>query len=296
MDSKVFRYVVALAETSSYSQAAKELYITPQGLANSIKRLETSVGVSLFKAGREGVALTQYGRVVCEFAKGYEREFRLMMDEIDKLKKTESKTISLSVSTGLFNDFSREDILGFNDCSKTGAKVELGRTQPDHFCEEALLNKACDFALLNSPVTNASFLSIPLHKDMQFLWVPEDSPLAAKEEVECADFAGADLVCLERSEYVSTEAYADMLREPPYSCNLYFVDEMIEVLEISMRRGAYGIVPRPHVLAFLGNGYVGVPIRDITRGCSVAYRRDRELSSWDEDFLAYLSTLATFYC
>ncbi|WP_294438659.1 LysR family transcriptional regulator [uncultured Slackia sp.] len=296
MDSKVFKYVVALAETGSYSRAAKELYITPQGLANSVKRLEASIGVPLFKADREGTALTQYGRVVCEFAKTYELEFSQMMDEIDRIKKMESKTISLSVSTGLFNDLSREDILGFNECSKTGAKVVLGRTQPDHFCEEALLNKACDFAFLNNPVKNAAFLSVPLHKDMQFLWTPEDSPLAAKNEVECIDFAGADLVCLEQSEYVSTEEYADKLREPPYSCNLYFVDEMIEVIEISMRRRAYGIVPRPHVMAFSGNGYVGVPIRDLTRGFSVAYRRDRELSPWDEEFLAYLSSRSMFYC
>lgn len=296
MDSKVFRYVVTLAETGSYARAAKELYITPQGLANSIKRLEASMGVPLFKADREGTALTQYGRVVCDFAKRYEHEFYSMMDEIDQLKKAESKTISLSVSTGLFNDFSREEILGFNEYSRTGARVELGRTQPDHFCEEALLSKACDFALLNNPIKNTAFLSVPLYKDMQFLWMPEGSPLAAQEEVECIDFAGANLVCLEQSEYVSTEAYADKLREPPYSCDLYFVDEMIEVIEISMRRGVYGIVPRSHVLAFPNIGYVGVPIKDLTRGFSVAYRRDRELSPWDEEFLAYLSTLSKFYC
>ena len=151
MDSKVFRYVVALAETSSYSQAAKELYITPQGLANSIKRLETSVGVPLFKAGREGVALTQYGRVVCEFAKGYEREFRLMMDEIDKLKKTESKTISLSVSTGLFNDFSREDILGFNDCSKNGRESRTWQNAAGPFLRRGATEQSVRFRAAQQP-------------------------------------------------------------------------------------------------------------------------------------------------
>lgn len=296
MDSKVFSYVIALAETGSYARAAKELFITPQGLANSVKRLEASMGVPLFKADREGTALTPYGCVFLDFAKKYEREFSSMVDEIDKLKKMESKTISVSVSTGLFNVISREDILGFNECSKTDARVEIGRTQVDHLCEEALMNKACDFALLNNPVKYAAFLSVPLHKDMQFLWVPEDSPLASKKEVECADFAGMDLVCLEQSEYVSTGTYAEKLQLPPYSCHLYFVDEMIEVLEISMRRGVFGIVPRPHAQMFLGNGYVGVPIRDITWGFSVAYRRDRELSPWDEEFLGYLSTLSTFYC
>ena len=254
------------------------------------------MGVPLFKANREGVELTSYGCVFCKFAEDYERKFHLMMDDIDELKKAESKIISLSVSTGLFNVISREAILEFNDRSKLGARVEIGRTQVDHFCEEALLNKACDFALLNNPVKYPSLLSVPLHKDMQFLWVPENSELAAKGEIECADFAGADLVCLQQNEYVSTGTYADRLQHPPYSCNLYFVDEMIEVLEVSMRSGSYGIVPRSHVQAFLGNGYVGVPIKDITWGFSVAYRQDRELSPWDEEFLAHLSTLSTFYC
>lgn len=44
MDTKVFRYFIELASVKNYSRAAKTLYISPQGLSSSIKRLEGSIG------------------------------------------------------------------------------------------------------------------------------------------------------------------------------------------------------------------------------------------------------------
>lgn len=63
-----------------------------------------------------------------------------------------------------------------------------------------------------------------------------------------------------------------------------------------MDRGTMAITVRSHVHSFPHEGYVGVPIEDAPWGFSVAYRRDRLLSRWVEAFLAYLSSLATFYC
>ncbi|WP_172623402.1 LysR family transcriptional regulator [Arabiibacter massiliensis] len=296
MDSKVFKYVVALADTGSYARAAKELFITPQGLSSSIKRLESAMGVPLFKGDHDGTVLTDFGRVLYRFSLSFECDYAEMMDEMEKLRRRQSRSISLSVSTGLFNVMSRETILSFNERSETGARVEIMRTMVDYDCEEALRDKACDFALLNNPINHRSLLSVPLHKDMLFLWTSADSPLARKATVRSTDLAGMDLVCLAPNEYVTSRGYASRLLEPPLSCSLYYVDEMIEVLEMAMRRGVSSITPRSHVGSFPHEGYVGVPIEDITWGFSVAYRQDRDLSPWDEEFLAFLGSHATFYC
>lgn len=296
MDSKVFGYVVALADTGSYARAAKQLYITPQGLASAVKRLESSIGVPLFKGDHEGTTLTEYGNVFYRFAQDFERRYDFTMDEIEKLRRKESRSILMSVSTGLFNVMSRETLLRFNEETKTGANVSILRTMVDHDCESCLLDKACDFALLNNPVDHRELLSVPLHKDTMFLWASSRSPLAQIPSVTSLDLAGMDLVCLTPDEYVASRNLVSKLAEPPIGCILHPVDQMIEVLETAMRQGIAAVTVRSHVSAFAHEGYVGIPIEDITWGFSVAYRQDRNLSPWDEELLSFLSTRATFYC
>ena len=296
VDSKVFGYVVALADTGSYARAAKQLYITPQGLSSAIKRLESTMGVPLFKGDHDGTVLTPYGRIFYQFALSFESGYDAAMDEIEKLRRQESKTMLLSVSTGLFNVMSREALLQFNETASTGARIEILRTMVDYDCESYLLDKACDFALLNNPVDHHALLSVPLHKDTMFLWVSSASPLARKKTVRCADLAGMHLVCLTPSEYVASRNYVAKLAEPSIGCTLYPVDEMIEVLELAMKRNIAAVTVRSHVSAFPNEGYVGIPIEDLTWGFSIAYRQDRRLSPWDEDFLAFASAHAAFYC
>lgn len=296
MDSKVFKYVVTLADTGSYSRAAKELYITPQGLSSAIKRLESSIGVPLLKADHEGVSLTEYGAVFYRFSTSFESQYDSMIDEIEKIRRKESRTIALSVSTGLFNVIPREVFSLFNETSKTGAHVDILRTMVDHDCESCLVDRICDFALLNDPVDHRTLLSVPLHKDTMFLWVASDSPLGGKDVVTSADLQGMDLVCLAPNEYVTSRNFVNRLSSPPLSCTFHHADEMIEVLELSMKRGIPAVTVRSHVGAFRHEGYVGIPIKDMVWGFSIAYRQDRILSSWDEEFLSFIGSYAAFHC
>ena len=91
MDTRVFAYVAKLADTGSYARAAQELFITKQGLASAIERLERSMGVPLFEADRKGVRLTEYGHVFCSFSRMFEERHRAMMDEIEQMRRREEQ-------------------------------------------------------------------------------------------------------------------------------------------------------------------------------------------------------------
>lgn len=74
------RYFQKLAETGHFSKAAKELCITQPALSNSIRKLEKSLGFTLFESSDEAnrsVKLTVYG---AEFA----RHINVALKEIDK--------------------------------------------------------------------------------------------------------------------------------------------------------------------------------------------------------------------
>lgn len=296
MDVKVFDHVVALADEGSYAKAARRLYITPQGLNNSIKRLEGSLGVALFTAAHDGVELTAYGREFYKLAKTTVGNYHDTLEAIDGLKRAESRIITLACSTGLFNVIHRDFFRAFDKVSKTDARVALSRTRVDHDCESDLLDKVCDFALLNLPVERSGMAVVPLYRDWMFVWLPEKHPLAQKESVTCADFAGIEAVCLSPSEFITSKCYVCKLEAPPLSCKLHYEDEVVAVMENAMRLHVPGFLPRQHAEAFTREGYVARPIKDIIWGFGIAYREDRELTAWDREFLDYVSQAAKFYC
>ncbi len=60
------RHLVGLAESGSFSKAAKALFITQPALSRSIRALETELGVALFDRVGHRIELTSFGRDVLE--------------------------------------------------------------------------------------------------------------------------------------------------------------------------------------------------------------------------------------
>jgi DNA-binding transcriptional LysR family regulator len=60
------RYLVAVAEAGTFTRAAERLFITQPTLSQQIRRLEEIVGTPLLDRRRDGVHLTEAGRVLLE--------------------------------------------------------------------------------------------------------------------------------------------------------------------------------------------------------------------------------------
>lgn len=61
-------YVLVLARTKNFTQAADELFITQPTLSQQIKAIECELGTTLFFRDRRHVSLTESGRVFLENA------------------------------------------------------------------------------------------------------------------------------------------------------------------------------------------------------------------------------------
>lgn len=65
---ELYRVFCQVAKYSSFSQAAKTLYLSQPAVSQSVKQLEEQLGVQLFTRGPKGVALTQQGKLLYEYA------------------------------------------------------------------------------------------------------------------------------------------------------------------------------------------------------------------------------------
>ena len=62
------KYVLAIARTGSFSQAAKQLFIAQSSLSVSIKSLENELGIRIFERTKDGVCLTDDGSEFVRYA------------------------------------------------------------------------------------------------------------------------------------------------------------------------------------------------------------------------------------
>lgn len=65
---ELYRIFCQVAKDSSFSQAAKNLYLSQPAVSQSVKQLEEQLGVQLFTRGAKGVSLTQQGKLLYEYA------------------------------------------------------------------------------------------------------------------------------------------------------------------------------------------------------------------------------------
>ncbi|XAH24402.1 LysR family transcriptional regulator [Xylophilus sp. GW821-FHT01B05] len=66
METRHMRYLVAVADSGSLTQAAERLGVAQPALTQSLNRLEAELGVRLFERSRRGAALTDAGRAVID--------------------------------------------------------------------------------------------------------------------------------------------------------------------------------------------------------------------------------------
>ena len=69
MEIRQVRYFVMVAQTGSFSQAAKELFISQSTLSQQIQQLEHEVGVKLLERNTRKVTLSEYGQEFLPYAK-----------------------------------------------------------------------------------------------------------------------------------------------------------------------------------------------------------------------------------
>ena len=69
MEFEQLRDFVALAETGSFSAAARRLYKSHSSVSRAVSALERELGVALCLRDRHSFALTEAGKTLCERAK-----------------------------------------------------------------------------------------------------------------------------------------------------------------------------------------------------------------------------------
>ena len=104
MEIQQFRYFLTAARYENLTKAAEELHIAQPALSQSVKRLETELGVSLFDRKNHRIELNEQGKLL-------KKRLIPLMESIDNLKDELWESVYSSEGTIYFNFLSASNLI-----------------------------------------------------------------------------------------------------------------------------------------------------------------------------------------
>jgi len=120
----------AAARLSSFTRAARELHVTPAAVSHQIRRLESYLGVTLFKRTTRRIELTAHGQLAAEQLR---EGFELLAHGVDQLRgHNRPASIAVSVTTAFATRWLVPRLGSFAArCPEVDVKLRVG--QPADF-------------------------------------------------------------------------------------------------------------------------------------------------------------------
>ena len=181
MEFRQIQYFIKLSESTSISQAAKELFISQQALSQSIKNLESELNTRLFLRTNQGIKLSKSGIYLknkfLSVCAGYEEAVK----ESYQYFQIQQGTITIGVAPGVFRSLSANYLINFEKLY-SGLKLEQVEF-PDLDMEEYVLADSHRFALSTKPWQDRGLQYNPLHREKVFFIAHREHPLARQKEI-----------------------------------------------------------------------------------------------------------------
>lgn len=222
-------YLVATVRAGNFSEAARELFVTPQTVSKALGSLEAELGVPLFSRDGKRLSVTDEGRLLAERA----RDVLASCDDVRRTAarlraahsgEAESLTVAVA-SEPIRGQLVPESLLSAFRGAYPGVELTC-LPNASEACLDALHYGIADAAITLGYTTRPGLRWTKLYPFAFHLTIAPDNPLAERERIHLADLVGApiatptDFRCTYRivrdrcEEHGIAAVYADVLGTP----------------------------------------------------------------------------------
>jgi len=293
MELRQMKYFVTIANTRSYSDAAKSLFVTQPTLSWNMQKLEEELNVNLFDKSDNDIKLTKLGQVF------YEESVKIL-ENVDNLLvriKEEDRKENQKLKVGLTVLFAVQYMDQIVHFTTTNPDVELSFIQSGSIkLQKMLADKEIDIGLISFPVYEPSITIQNLktsHPNYSVsVVVPFDHPLANKKVIKIADLKNYG-ICLLSESYVIGKVTKERCQEQGFQPNIIFTNGNWEVLlQNTLITG--GLTLLPQALERLSNFHnlKWIPLDDKANyfEIGIAKRKDESLNSAAVKFIDHIKS------
>ena len=285
MDGKTLEYFIRAYEARNFSQAAKLIPISPQGLVKSIRSLEKELEVPLFDNSTGAQVPTEYGERLYEYAIEHRRSMRDLQMSLASIRRSHSGIIRIGACIGIVG---AAPLTIFEDFENEYPNVVIEREDiPDYLCDERLNEGLYDLAFTLWPY-GSEFETIELYRDSHFLWMSANDPLAKKSSVSVEDLEGRSLHSV-GPEYKGHNELQKLLSEKNITLGKSIVSgEMVLLYHLASTNKGLSLTVR-HKVELLGgdSSITARPIDELPWRFGLSYKKGRALSARERAFVSF---------
>lgn len=232
MDIKEMRYFVEVCKYKNISKAAQTLFITQQALSKSMKNLELSLDVILFKRNTNKIELTENGEYLFEKVLVELFHHETFIQEINNKFKIDKNTIKLGIVPGALRTVGANILIDFIEFNKQ-IKVEITDSF-DKIGEQMLLTDDLDVLISTKPTNLTKFDFISLKKEPLFVISHKDFPLPCYEYITFLDLKDIPLaICNDNLNlhYLVTSGFENSNITPNIIFKANEIELMLDIVE-----------------------------------------------------------------
>lgn len=292
LDSRQLAAFAAVARRLSFTQAAKDLFLTQSAVSHALKALEDDVGARLIERSGRQPQLTPAGEKLLRRTEAIMREMSAARAELDESSEWGQTRLRVGASTTacqyILPTVLREFRESFPNC-------ELVVQPGDHGRQVELLHSGqVDLALLLAPGAGRDTEFVPLFEDeLCFLVHPRHAWVSAGE-VDRENLGRETFVLYNRTSHTFqlVSDYFQRERVPlAHVIELGSMEAIKELVKIGL--GVAVLAPWIAQAELASGALVALPLgkRKLTRTWGVAYARERTLSLAEQTFIGLCRSL-----
>ncbi|TDG15431.1 LysR family transcriptional regulator [Seongchinamella unica] len=284
MDLRKLEIFTAVARSGSFSAAAQQLHMAQPAVSIAVRKLEESLGITLFDRSGRTIALTAEGEALV----GRAQSILLQVEELEAsagdLRGLLRGELSIACPSMLATYFLPDLLSGFlaQHPGLTASVTQAGTTQ----IEEMLLRDEIELGVTSAQGT-PELERLPLVIEQMVVCVGENHPWSRRRSLKIDDLHEAPMVVYESGYFI--RAQLDQL------CHAASVEPELRVqsnflpLLVRMVKQGMGVTVGLQTLAEQEPGIVGIPLSPRAEvPMALARRRGRTISRANQAFLDWL--------
>jgi DNA-binding transcriptional LysR family regulator len=286
-DLSLIRSFLQVAESGTISTAARRLFLTQPALSRRLQILESDLQAALFVRSRQGVQLTEEGRLVRRVGLDLVDRWERLKDGVAAISSMDVGTVRLGGGATAVSCLLPKAIAEFQH-THPGILFQV-KEAGSRDVERGVLEERIELGIVTLPVSSDEVEVLPLCTDRIVLVAAKDHPLAKKSRIKIQSLQDQDLVGFESPSAIRS-LIDGALQEA--GVRVHVVMELRSIPAILRMVGA------THCLAFVSQLGVGsdptdvhvLPITGfrIERRLAILRKRDRPLSPAAQKFVDLL--------
>ncbi|MGN8739951.1 LysR family transcriptional regulator [Bilifractor sp. HCP3S3_D3] len=219
MNLKDMECFIEVCEKKSITAAAEAMFLSPQAVSQTIRRMEEEVGAELLVRSQKGVALNEYGKIFYDHACRIIADYNGMTASISDLKKQEKGFLRLVSAYGVLRLLSPEFIHTFTD-QNPGVRLDYMEF-PDIYIEENVRNRKYDLGFVPYVKKDPELKYIPLFSREIFFITHRKSRYYDRNEVSVKEIS-EEPVIIENGNFMIHHILEETCRKEGADLDVYF--------------------------------------------------------------------------